>query len=114
MDNVCGSPNNVSLWVKLLVLPVCVLRVFYPKGCKERKSSSRKVLQQEHVSQAMGTWKEPNGVFKLLSALFDEKPPPRLVHKDSVNVRQCRRKLVDGHYNAAVKVLTSGGVAPFF
>ena len=29
------------------------------------------------------------------------------------NVKQCRRKIYDGHYTAAVRVLSSSGVAPY-
>ncbi|GKF56908.1 hypothetical protein Tco_0170445, partial [Tanacetum coccineum] len=31
---------------------------------------------------------------------------------DEANVIQCKRKLGDGHFTAAIKVLTSSGVAP--
>ena len=36
----------------------------------------------------------------------------KIKHQDSVNLGQCKRKQGDGHFTAAIKVLTSSGVAP--
>jgi hypothetical protein len=34
--------------------------------------------------------------------------------RDGANLFQCKRKLGDGHFTAAIKVLTSSGVAPIY
>jgi hypothetical protein len=66
------------------------------------------------------TWREPDGVAKLVDSVVDQE---NLSYgRDNVekgnckiktNNKQCLRKVADGHFTAAVKVLGSSGVAPY-
>nr|GEV49537.1 putative reverse transcriptase domain-containing protein [Tanacetum cinerariifolium] len=85
LGKVAATPTSIEAWVKLLLLPRYTLRVFRVSNRQER----RVVLgKDDHVfgsdSSNVGT-----------------------------NVKQCLRKVSDGHFTAAVKVLCSSRVAPF-
>ena len=120
LRKVVAAPGSVDAWVKLLLLPRCTLRVVTPSCRQERRSGNRKSLKCSSIQQALAGWKDGSGFSALVSSLL-VSPRGRLVsgeeHRDGVsavssNVRQCLRKVADGHFTAAVKVLCSSGVAP--
>ncbi|GJZ19199.1 putative reverse transcriptase domain-containing protein, partial [Tanacetum coccineum] len=88
LGKVAATPTSIEAWVKLLLLPCCTLRVFRPSNRQE------------------------SGNMKVVSGKDD-----RVSGSDSstvgTNVKQCLRKVSDGHFTAVVKVLCSSGVAPF-
>ncbi|GJR09741.1 RNA-directed DNA polymerase, eukaryota, reverse transcriptase zinc-binding domain protein [Tanacetum coccineum] len=84
LDNVLVNPGDLSVWVQLLILPCCVLSTFVPTNRAQRRSGERE--------QCHGVKKSNK--------------------HDEANVVQCKRKPGDGHFTAAIKVLTSSGVAP--
>ncbi|XP_074313962.1 uncharacterized protein LOC141649165 [Silene latifolia] len=59
----------------------------------------------------------PGGSLQLLRATLDQVPPSFHGEEDldlsELNLRQCRRKICDGHYTAVVRVLSSSGIAPY-
>jgi hypothetical protein len=69
------------------------------------------------------TWRESDGLGKLVDRLLDNYDLESLSyrrdnteegkHKRKTNIQQCLRKVADGHFTAAVKVLGSSGVAPY-
>ena len=80
-------------------------------------------MQHRNILSALATWGTEDGIAKLVKYLVDNA---RLEQQDkkeeyiqekrtpgSTNVRQCLRKVADGHFTAAVKVLCSSWVAPF-
>nr|GEV96019.1 putative reverse transcriptase domain-containing protein [Tanacetum cinerariifolium] len=85
LGKVSATPASIEAWVKLLLLPRCTLRVFRPSNRQER----RVVLGKD--DRVSGSDSSTVGT----------------------NVKQCLRKVSDGHFTAAVKVLCSSGVAPF-
>ncbi|GJV83123.1 putative reverse transcriptase domain-containing protein [Tanacetum coccineum] len=122
LGKVAATPTSIEAWVKLLLLPRCTLRVFRPSNRQERRSGNRKSLQCHSIQRALASW-GGDGFIELIPSLFAQ--PLRVVSgKDDrvsgsdsstvgTNIKQCLRKVSDGHFTAAVKVLCSSGVAPF-
>ncbi|GJY40509.1 hypothetical protein Tco_0427779, partial [Tanacetum coccineum] len=93
-----------------------------PSNRQERRSGNRKSLQCHSIQRALASW-GGDGFIELITSLFAQ--PLRVVSgmddrvsgSDSstvgTNIKQCLRKVSDGHFTAAVKVLCSSGVAPF-
>jgi len=120
---VVDDPGFVGPWVRLLLLPRCTLQVFKPQTRQDRRSGNRKSLQQRHILGCLAKWRETDGFAELVSGVlsesgqvgtgngggdFEEKDK-----KMGPNIKQCLRKVADGHFTAAVKVLLSSGVAPY-
>ncbi|KAD4585667.1 hypothetical protein E3N88_23268 [Mikania micrantha] len=73
--------------------------------------------------KASGQWLCGDGVVELILSLLAQpsnetpsldKPSPSSDNSAThTNVKQCLRKVADGHFTAAMKVLCSSGVAPF-
>ncbi|KAD6119073.1 hypothetical protein E3N88_10344 [Mikania micrantha] len=121
LRKVVASPGSVDNWVQLLLLPRCTLRVVRPSSRQERRSGNRKSLQCSNILRALTVWKDGSGFDDLVSSLLDsveETGAPkgecrREEDKErDPNIKQCLRKVRDGHFTAAVKVLCSSGVAP--
>ncbi|GJW44289.1 hypothetical protein Tco_0073088 [Tanacetum coccineum] len=74
---------------------------------------------EESIANAIRSWGMPGGSLQLVrEALADPSPSWSNINEDNLdlgeqNVKQCKRKICDGHYTAAVKVLSSSGVAPY-
>ncbi|XP_074288414.1 uncharacterized protein LOC141613573 [Silene latifolia] len=83
---------------------------------KKQKHESA-VYQEGSISSALLAWGVSGGSLQLLRETLDEVPPSFQVEDDldlsDLNLRQCRRKICDGHYTAVVRVLTSSGIAPY-
>ncbi|KAJ0558889.1 hypothetical protein HanIR_Chr07g0341341 [Helianthus annuus] len=120
---VVAQPRSIEAWVRLFLLPRCTLQVVRPKNRQERRSGNRKALQQRSILNSLVTWGKEDGIFMLVKNIFDsptvgslgqggvDNPEESTV--SNTNVRQCLRKVADGHFTAAVKVLCSSGVAPY-
>ncbi|KAJ0538826.1 putative reverse transcriptase domain-containing protein [Helianthus annuus] len=119
---VVATPESVEAWVRLLLLPRCTLRIFRPSNRQERRSGNRKSLQCLSIQRALAAWGNGDGFAELILSLFAEpsevvtrpNDPPHGSNNSraGTNVKQCLRKVADGHFTAAVKVLCSSGVAP--
>ncbi|MFS8001403.1 hypothetical protein Hanom_Chr13g01190001 [Helianthus anomalus] len=121
LRKVVASPGSVNNWVQLLLLPRCTLRVVRPSSRQERRSGNRKSLQCSNILHALTVWKDGSGfddlVVSLLDSVGETGAPRRECRKEEEkerdpNIKQCLRKVRDGHFTAAVKVLCSSGVAP--
>ncbi|KAJ0925109.1 putative reverse transcriptase domain, exostosin [Helianthus annuus] len=121
LRKVVASPGSVNNWVQLLLLPRCTLRVVRPSSRQERRSGNRKSLQCSNILHALTVWKDGSGFDDLVASLLDsvgETGAPRgecrkeEEKERDPNIKQCLRKVRDGHFTAAVKVLCSSGVAP--
>ncbi|GKB69721.1 hypothetical protein Tco_0931133 [Tanacetum coccineum] len=86
LDKVICKPDDVACWVSLLVLPLCLLKTFNPRSNLECKSDNKRRHQEESLANAIRSWGVPGGSFQL-----------------------CKRKICDGHYTTAVRVLSSSG-----
>ncbi|KAL8167568.1 LOW QUALITY PROTEIN: hypothetical protein V2J09_009067 [Rumex salicifolius] len=119
---VVAEPRSVTQWVKLLLLPCSTLRVYRPKGRKERRFGNRKASQQKLILHALAIWGEDGGVTKLVREVlkkpkslgkdFDKDADKEGVNRLDTNVTTCLRKLEDGHFTAVVKAINSSGAAP--
>ena len=120
---VVAQPGSVDAWVRLLLFPRCTLQVCRPKNRQERRSGNRKSLQQSSILKSLATWGEDDGIKTLIKIMLDGSGLGPLGQggddfleegkTSNTNIRQCLRKVADGHFTAAVKVLSSSGVAPY-
>ena len=98
-----------------LLLPRCTLRLVRPVTRQERRSGNRKSLQCSSIQQALATWKDGSGFADLVPSLFQGLgggDGGKRSSEGNSNIKQCLRKVGDGHFTAAIKVLCSSGVAP--
>nr|GEY10084.1 putative reverse transcriptase domain-containing protein [Tanacetum cinerariifolium] len=118
LDNVICRPDDISCWVSLLVLPFCLLKTFCPRSNLECKSVIIRHRQEESIVNAIRSWSLPGRSLQLMGETLAESSPPFFdVDEEGINLgernlKQCKRKICDGHYTAAVRVLSSSGVAP--
>ncbi|KAK1411384.1 hypothetical protein QVD17_37932 [Tagetes erecta] len=118
LQKVVDAPGSIEAWVKLLLLPRCTLRVVKPVTRQERRSGNRKSLQCDSIMRALAVWKDGAGLEELVIPLLElpvmraRKVGDQVKEDGGGNIKQCLRKVTDGHYTAAVKVLCSSGVAP--
>ncbi|GJX12102.1 putative reverse transcriptase domain-containing protein [Tanacetum coccineum] len=119
IDKVICKPGDISCWVSLLALPLCLLKSFRLRSNLECKSAIKRQRQKECIVNAIRSWGTPGGSFQLLRETLAESSPTFLdVNDDDLdlgerNIKQCKRKICDGHYTAAVRVLSSSSVAPY-
>ncbi|MFS7972398.1 hypothetical protein Hanom_Chr09g00844251 [Helianthus anomalus] len=121
IHKVVASPGTVESWVKLLLLPRCTLKVVKPSSRQERRSGNRKSLQCNSILRSLAVWKDGSGFEVLVNSLLSDtregvvrgrEAQREIAEEVSPNIKQCLRKVSDGHFTAAVKVLCSSGVAP--
>lgn len=117
LDNVISKPMHLDAWLQLLLLPVCTLNLYVPKYSSEERSGNRRKLQVAAINQDFMLWNEPEGCFKLTQKLLGfSKPKPHhkpiLKNKKNSNVEASRRKISHGNFSAAIRILSSNGVAP--
>jgi hypothetical protein len=71
--------------------------------------------------ECLATWRETNGLAKLVDRVLGSYRHGQGYGKDNIeeenhkmdtNIKQCLRKVADGHFAAVVKVLGSSEVAP--
>lgn len=122
LNKVVAQPGSVEAWIKLLLFPRCILRVFRPSNRQESRSGNRKASQVRSIRDSLAMWEKDDGIVTLINNILDiSGPGPQgkggddspQEEKTSSNVRQCLRKVADGHFTAAVKALCSSGVAPY-
>ncbi|GJX23469.1 putative reverse transcriptase domain-containing protein [Tanacetum coccineum] len=119
LDKVICTPDDISCWVSLLVLPLCLLKTFSPRSNLECKSATKRQRQEECIASGIRSWGMPGGCLQLLRETLAE---PALSLSDTLeedlesnerNIKKCKRKICDGHYTAAIRVLSSSGIAPY-
>ena len=120
---VVAQPDSVDAWVRLLLFPRCTLQLCRPKNRHERRSGNRKSLQQSSILKSLATWGKDDGITILINSMLDGSRLESFGQHGgdfleerttgNTNIRQCLRKVADGHFTAAVKVLSSSGVAPY-
>lgn len=118
LDKVVCSPDDISCWVGLLVLPLCLFKTFCPRS-NQCRSVTKRQRQEEYIVNAISSWGTPGGSLQVMREVLAE-PPPLWSNIDEGNldlgdrnIKQCKRKIYDGHYTAAVRVLSSSGIAAY-
>ncbi|GJR66215.1 hypothetical protein Tco_0012280 [Tanacetum coccineum] len=56
LDKVICKPDNISCWVSLLSLPLCLLKTFHPRSNLECKSSIKRQRQEDIIVNAIRSW----------------------------------------------------------
>ena len=120
---VVAKPGSVDEWVRLLLFPRCTLQVFKPRNRQESRSGNRKNLQSRSILNALATWGDEGGITSLVESVLNFSGVGSLGHEgsdkqeeisqSSTTIKQCLRKVADGHFTSAMKVLCSSGVAPY-
>ncbi|GJZ43899.1 hypothetical protein Tco_0591154 [Tanacetum coccineum] len=119
LDKVICKPDDISCWVSLLVLPLCILKTFCPRSNLKCKSAIRRQRQEESIVNAIRSWGMPGDSLQLLRETLTESSltlsdvGDEDIDLGERNIKQCKRKISDGHYTAVVRVLSSSGVAPY-
>ncbi|GKE49771.1 hypothetical protein Tco_1481029 [Tanacetum coccineum] len=114
-----GLHTVKSIPPNLLVLPLCLLKTFSPRSNLECKSTNKRRCQEQSITNAIQSWGVPGGSLQLVRETLAESASPMLdlveedIDLNEQNLKQCKRKICDGHYTAAVRVLSSSGVAPY-
>ncbi|GJX10345.1 retrovirus-related pol polyprotein from transposon TNT 1-94 [Tanacetum coccineum] len=112
------KPLNI-LVTNLLVLPLCLLKTFCPRSNLECKSANKCQRQEESITNAIRSWGVPGGSLQLVRETLAESGPHMLdLDREDLdltkrNLKQCKRKICDGHYTADVRVLSSLGSRVF-
>ncbi|GKA85973.1 hypothetical protein Tco_0807627 [Tanacetum coccineum] len=109
--------GDLSAWVQLHILPCRVLSTFVPTNKAQLRSVERDRCQFESISLVIQRWRDPVDRLGLVVDRLAEATPSfsrmkKSKNFDKVNTFQCKRKVVDGHFTIAIKVLTSFGVNP--
>ncbi|GKD50669.1 hypothetical protein Tco_1279645, partial [Tanacetum coccineum] len=71
------------------------------------------------INNAIRSWGEPGGSLQLVRETLAEYASPMLgmdeedLDLSERNLKQCKRKICDGHYTTVVRVLSSSGVSPY-
>ncbi|GKC05188.1 putative reverse transcriptase domain-containing protein, partial [Tanacetum coccineum] len=74
---------------------------------------------EESIANAIRSWGNPGCSLQLMKeGLAEPSPSWSNIDEENLdvgerNVKQCKRKIYDGHYTTAVRVLSSSGVAPY-
>ncbi|GKE98547.1 hypothetical protein Tco_0021898, partial [Tanacetum coccineum] len=72
LDKVICTPDDISCWVKLLVLPLCLLKTFSPRINLECKSANKRQLQEECIAIGIRSWGTPGGSLQFLRETLAE------------------------------------------
>ncbi|CAO2836311.1 unnamed protein product [Amaranthus hypochondriacus] len=98
---------------------MCILKTFRPRSSSESRSAVKRRHQEESISRAICTWSAPGGMLQLVrDTMAEDSPTFSMVGDEDLdledrNIKQCSRKVCDGHYTAVVRVLSSSGVASY-
>ncbi|GJX35268.1 hypothetical protein Tco_0246825, partial [Tanacetum coccineum] len=94
LDKVIFKPNDISCWVSLLVLPLCLLKTF---SLRSNLECNLQLVRKTLVESS--------------SAMLDVDGEH--LELGERNIKQCKRKICDGYYTTVVRVLSSYDVAPY-
>nr|GEV73584.1 hypothetical protein [Tanacetum cinerariifolium] len=95
------------------VLPLCLYKTFRLRSNLECKSAIKRQRQEESIVNAIRSWSSPGGSLQVLrETLAESSPHFSDVDEEDIdlgerNIKQCKRKICDGHYTAAVRFLFS-------
>ncbi|GKB71595.1 hypothetical protein Tco_0933007 [Tanacetum coccineum] len=64
LDRALDKPDDISCWVSLLVLPLCILKTFRPRSNLECKSLIKRQRQEESIVNAIRSWGIPGDRIK--------------------------------------------------
>lgn len=74
LDKVIRTPEDISCWDSLLVLPLCLLKTFAPRSNMECRSAIRRQRQEGYIANAIRSWSTPGGRLLLVREVLAEPP----------------------------------------
>ncbi|KAL8134385.1 hypothetical protein AgCh_009420 [Apium graveolens] len=89
-----------------------IMKIFKDAGIEHQ-------CQEESIANAIRSWSVPGGSLQLARETLAGNSPSLLEVDDENldlgehNINQCKRKIIGGHYTAAVRVLSSFGFDPY-
>ncbi|GKF27378.1 hypothetical protein Tco_0083272, partial [Tanacetum coccineum] len=87
LDKVICTPDDISCWVSLLVLPMCLLKTFRPRSNLECKSTIKRQRQKESIINAIQSWSLPGGSMQIMrETLAESSPPLSEVDKEDIDL----------------------------
>nr|GEV55523.1 putative reverse transcriptase domain-containing protein [Tanacetum cinerariifolium] len=99
------------------------LQVYRPKNRQERMYGNRKSLQQSSILKSLAMWEKDDDITTLVKFILDGSALGSsgqgggdLLEEGATgntNIKQCLRKVANGHFTAVVKVLSFSGVASY-
>ncbi|GKB82154.1 hypothetical protein Tco_0949049, partial [Tanacetum coccineum] len=108
-----SAPSSSDPLDHVDMLPLCLLKTFSPRSNLECKSATKRQRQEECIASGIRSWGMPGGCLQLLRETLAE-PAPSLsdtleedLESNERNIKKCKRKICDGHYSAAIRVLSS-------
>nr|GEV55546.1 hypothetical protein [Tanacetum cinerariifolium] len=110
LDKVICTPDDISYWVSLLVLPLCLLKSFCPTSNLECKSAIKHQRQEESIVNVIQSWSLPGGSLQVMRETLAEIPLLSLIIKSfplSTSCGQdglCAQILMDCLSGAAVNI----------
>jgi hypothetical protein len=106
---VISKPDDISSWVSLLVLPLCILKSFRPRSSSESRSFVKRRHQEESISRAICSWSAPGGILQLVRDTLAEDT---LLFQWWVMVTLIWRNVISsnvvGRFVTAITLLQSG------
>ncbi|GJS79096.1 hypothetical protein Tco_0728977 [Tanacetum coccineum] len=121
-----AQPDSIDAWVRLLLFPRCTLQVYRPKNRQEYRSRNKKSLQQSSILKSLAMWGGggDDDFTTLVKSILDVSALGSFGQgggnfleegaTGNTNIKQCLRKVADGHFTAAINVLSSSGVASYY
>nr|GEU76360.1 hypothetical protein [Tanacetum cinerariifolium] len=119
INKVIWKPDDISCWVSLLVVPLCLLKTFCLRSNLDCKPANKRQRQEESITNAIHSWGVPGGSMQLVRETLAKSSSPMVdvdegdLGLSERNLNQCKRKICDDHYTATVRVFSSSGVAPY-
>nr|GEY08214.1 putative reverse transcriptase domain-containing protein [Tanacetum cinerariifolium] len=100
-----------------------VFKVYRPENRQERRSGNRKSLQQSSILKSLAMWEKDNNITTLVKGILNGSALGSFGQgggnfleegaTGNTNIKQSLRKVADRHFTAAIKVLSSSGVASY-
>ncbi|GJU06979.1 hypothetical protein Tco_1123409 [Tanacetum coccineum] len=74
LDKVICKHDDISCWVSLLVLPLCLLRTFCPRSNIKCKYGIKRQRQEESIVNAIRSWSVYGGSLQLVRGFWPNRP----------------------------------------
>ena len=107
LEAVIECPTEEQRWVRLLLFWICTASAFRPTCAANRRSSCRSLCERRQLCHFLQVWREPFGIFRLVSYLRDlPGPSPRRSAVSGARPRRSQRLARLGRFRDAVSALS--------
>ncbi|GKD62061.1 hypothetical protein Tco_1299570, partial [Tanacetum coccineum] len=84
LDKVICKPDDISCWVSLLVLPLCLHKTFCPRSNLECKSAIKRQRQEDSIVNAIRSWSAADGSLQVMRETLAEPSHPIVLSSSRV------------------------------